>query len=395
MILYKTPKIYPGTKLNKIAKLEFFNSPKKSKKIQLDLNTKKQFFILTGFNGSGKSRMIKIIHEAFTVLRNSKYSSPISDWAFQCTLTDEVRVRGLKMRQGSATKEEINDLFDDFFANDLDLETVYNKGSSLVNREARAKFSTSANSDNEEVDHFSGSGCLMTPEFASKNSPDSYSQSLKMVAYIDEEIHYNAPDKVVNSVIKGKQPDLTLDKTLASLIYDFVVDRAYADDFKNKVAAIIGATESNKGISKEKIRQAVNTAMQELDTQKNFEVNPVFDELNNFFSMTNRKLVWLNNTIYMDVIDEGIFSFVEFSKGEKTLLALMLAVYLNRENSYFLMDEPDLSLHVEWQEQLLPAFQRLAPQTQFIIATHSPFLIMQTQSEQVFNLAKIFKEQAA
>ncbi|MGQ6545689.1 AAA family ATPase, partial [Serratia sp. IR-2025] len=41
----------------------------------------------------------------------------------------------------------------------------------------------------------------------------------------------------------------------------------------------------------------------------------------------------------------------------------------------FIFDEPDLSLHIEWQDLLLPAFKELAPNRKFIISTHSPALI--------------------
>ncbi len=35
-------------------------------------------------------------------------------------------------------------------------------------------------------------------------------------------------------------------------------------------------------------------------------------------------------------------------------------------------DEPELSLHVDWQEKLLGALTQLAGRCQFIVATHSP-----------------------
>jgi ABC-type cobalamin/Fe3+-siderophores transport system ATPase subunit len=36
------------------------------------------------------------------------------------------------------------------------------------------------------------------------------------------------------------------------------------------------------------------------------------------------------------------------------------------------MDEPELSLHIEWQREIIPAIMKLNPNAQIIAATHSP-----------------------
>ena len=41
----------------------------------------------------------------------------------------------------------------------------------------------------------------------------------------------------------------------------------------------------------------------------------------------------------------------------------------------FLLDEIESHLHPAWQRRILPAFQRLFPKAQIIVATHSPFVI--------------------
>lgn len=38
------------------------------------------------------------------------------------------------------------------------------------------------------------------------------------------------------------------------------------------------------------------------------------------------------------------------------------------------IDEPELSLHVDWQRTLFPTLESQAKDNQFIIATHSPFI---------------------
>lgn len=63
----------------------------------------------------------------------------------------------------------------------------------------------------------------------------------------------------------------------------------------------------------------------------------------------------------------------ELSAGEKQMLSFLCynAFY---SNSVVFIDEPELSLHVDWQRQLFTILHRQNPTNQFIIATHSPFI---------------------
>lgn len=63
----------------------------------------------------------------------------------------------------------------------------------------------------------------------------------------------------------------------------------------------------------------------------------------------------------------------ELSAGEKQMLSFLCynAFY---SNSIIFIDEPELSLHVDWQRQLFTILKRQNSTNQFIIATHSPFI---------------------
>lgn len=61
------------------------------------------------------------------------------------------------------------------------------------------------------------------------------------------------------------------------------------------------------------------------------------------------------------------------SSGEKQLLILLIEALLQKSKPYvYLADEPELSLHIEWQRSILPAIRRLNPYAQIVAATHSP-----------------------
>ena len=61
------------------------------------------------------------------------------------------------------------------------------------------------------------------------------------------------------------------------------------------------------------------------------------------------------------------------SAGEKQMLSFVCYNAFYKESVIFI-DEPELSLHVDWQRQLFSFLQSQQTSNQFIIATHSPFI---------------------
>ena len=61
------------------------------------------------------------------------------------------------------------------------------------------------------------------------------------------------------------------------------------------------------------------------------------------------------------------------SSGEKQLLILLTETLLQRKTNYvFIADEPELSLHIEWQRNLIKSIRELNPNAQILFATHAP-----------------------
>ena len=63
----------------------------------------------------------------------------------------------------------------------------------------------------------------------------------------------------------------------------------------------------------------------------------------------------------------------KLSSGEKQMLSF-LCYNAFSENALIFIDEPELSLHVDWQRLLLPTLLEQGTGNQFFIATHSPFI---------------------
>ena len=74
--------------------------------------------------------------------------------------------------------------------------------------------------------------------------------------------------------------------------------------------------------------------------------------------------------------DNGIISLDKLSSGEKQMLLLTLRVFLTNESpAVIFMDEPEISMHISWQNQLIDILRELNPMAQLFITTHSPSVL--------------------
>lgn len=73
----------------------------------------------------------------------------------------------------------------------------------------------------------------------------------------------------------------------------------------------------------------------------------------------------------------------ELASGERQIIiVLTYLAFLAGENSIFIVDEPELSLHLRWQGYLVEALNRLRPGScQIVIATHAPEIAGRAKSK--------------
>ena len=112
----------------------------------------------------------------------------------------------------------------------------------------------------------------------------------------------------------------------------------------------------------------------------------VVDEL---FSETGKKIVRTENEIRFSQMGETLYPY-QLSSGEKQILTILLTVLVEDSQPYVLfMDEPEVSLHVEWQKRLIDLILELNPNVQIILTTHSPAVIMNGWSDCVTEVSDI------
>jgi predicted ATP-dependent endonuclease of OLD family len=132
--------------------------------------------------------------------------------------------------------------------------------------------------------------------------------------------------------------------------------------------------------------QAGNTdAAQQLSLQKK-RFQDIVDDL---FSETGKKIVRTENEIRFSQIGETLVPY-QLSSGEKQMLAILLTVLVEDNLPCVLfMDEPEVSLHIEWQKRLIDLCLELNPNVQIILTTHSPAVIMNGWVDSVTEVSDI------
>lgn len=94
------------------------------------------------------------------------------------------------------------------------------------------------------------------------------------------------------------------------------------------------------------------------------------------------------------------FPFSLLSDGQRSMVSLagdmaVRCAHLNqtlgseaasRTTGVVLIDEIDLNVHPSWQQTILPTLQRCFPNIQFIVTTHSPFIIQSLEKGSIINL---------
>jgi predicted ATPase len=120
-----------------------------------------------------------------------------------------------------------------------------------------------------------------------------------------------------------------------------------------------------------------------------FEPRDTF--LNIINSMMQRKTFSINSQNELQVTSQSgkNLPIHRLSSGEKQLL-IVLGEALLQENKpwIYIADEPELSLHVRWQENLVENLRSINPNSQIIFATHSPDVVS-VFDEKVFDMEKI------
>ena len=115
--------------------------------------------------------------------------------------------------------------------------------------------------------------------------------------------------------------------------------------------------------------------------------------IDSLFSDTGKQLIRSQNDIAFSQRGERLTPY-QLSSGEKQMLVILLTVLIEDNKPYVLfMDEPEISLHIDWQQRLIDLILELNPNVQIILTTHSPAVIMNGWTDKVTEVSDIIKNE--
>ena len=172
----------------------------------------------------------------------------------------------------------------------------------------------------------------------------------------------------------GRKPDESVNTELDRDI--FGLQKEYLDYQLNvgkKKDAII-ETETN-------VKEAIN--------KLRFPQNRFLEIIDTLFKETGKKINRNKNEISFLFGDVEIAPY-QLSSGEKQMLVILLTTLVqDNQPSIIFMDEPEISLHFDWQKKLIQFIRELNPNAQIILATHSPAVVMEGWLDKVSEVSDL------
>ncbi len=160
------------------------------------------------------------------------------------------------------------------------------------------------------------------------------------------------------------------------------------NDIKNEITRIL------QDIAKGNVNEASrieHLTKEENDIQKNVynQKSKFKDVIDSMFKDTNKEinleLIEKSFSVTSNINDKSIeLDSMDLSSGEKQILIIFLTILLKENKPYILMmDEPENSLHSQWQIKFVENIRKLNDNVQLIIATHNPLLMLDREADEI------------
>ena len=299
--------------------------------------------IIAGDNGSYKSTLLKIL---------ASICEPE-------TISDEFCVKGVTLSMTDNTLIKFRSFKDSLLRLKKDAE----EDEMLSELAAKIKADIEGKDDNSLSDHTLNASIIVIKQGDRTLSISNYKQlrGYNLISTFD----------VPAGADKGSVLDQQLDKLESEYAY-------YLSDLTKQITT--------------RIQQNGQVNMTDLE-DINAHNNTFIGIINRAFANTNKTVDTAQSKLQFKLSEDLLESNKRLSAGEKQFLIVMLTVLLQRkEESILIMDEPEISMHLDWQRTLIENIQTLNPNCQIIIATHSPGVIMDGWEQFVENMSSLIKE---
>lgn len=263
-------------------------------------------------------------------------------------------------QRATAVDERLQQLFERFSRYQLKLETQLNERSTRFQQEALGSLLY-----NEEFDEFDSHRLQDISEMDLETQGDRLSSAFKELGIQGKSEQITKHIDKLRDALKG----LKESPKIVSVNNVFALPLIYRT---NRIIDLLNKSEEDK-------KKIIEPRQRFFDTLRSFMTNKKFQYDNKFGALF----------FSLDGVAEDTFIWSSLSSGEKQLLIQFMEVVLQEGKSLiFIADEPELSLHVTWQEKLLKALRDLNENAQLIVATHSPDIVAEF-SENVIDMEKV------
>lgn len=299
--------------------------------------------IIAGDNGSYKSTLLKIL---------ASICEPE-------TISDDFCVKGVTLSMTDNTLIKFRSFKDSLLRLKKDAE----EDEMLSELAAKIKADIEGKDDNSLSDHTLNASIIVIKQGDRTLSISNYKQlrGYNLISTFD----------VPAGADKGSVLDQQLDKLESEYAY-------YLSDLTKQITT--------------RIQQNGQVNMTDLE-DINAHNNTFIGIINRAFANTNKTVDTTQSKLQFKLGEDLLESNKRLSAGEKQFLIVMLTVLMQRnEERILIMDEPEISMHLDWQRTLIENIQTLNPNCQIIIATHSPGVIMDGWEQFVENMSSLIKE---
>jgi len=330
-------------KINYIKVKDLFGVPNNDFELHFfdDLN------ILTGRNGSGKTSILKILW--FAISGHFDILTKEIDFSYLKVITDLAEIE-IKKEKKKLLNFSIN-----FY------DTNYKKYNQDFKNYSLKPIIDKVHSS------------LFFPTF--RRVEGGYS----IIPKIGENVEGNDLYKSMNSLSQG------LSRESQSYFNHIFVAYASTNDLDRRLKDEIAFVKTEKDkINEDRIekisqlsRESKNTEIQELIDQTNQELQKLesrFDDLHSLVNEYIKKPILLSDKLIIGTQNTAPIPSQRLSAGEKQLFAFLCYLVFS-ENKVIFIDEPEISMHPDWQQDFIPLLMKIKANNQFIIATHSDLIV--------------------
>ncbi|EJB0234073.1 TPA: ATP-binding protein [Vibrio vulnificus] len=337
--------------------------------------------VLVGKNGSGKSTIFKLAQLALTKLGMNENDSDATHKSILRSVANKFKSIEIRLNNGLCTtfsisdtlkeKENLLSVLEGFISNGNNFEDAERFDENLSALKALQSFLTNY----EEKPNVTPYLVTGASDFIGKNKKNNFEKnvSIDFISTFDM------------LLLSQEKYDEASKKSYSQL--DSVM-RDEANALKSNLLKMSNHTSEQF----QELEKTNNNKKLSVLKNNNFSQVNIFKKVVNGLFKDEGKVFDINESgdIVVKYRDLKI-SLSELSSGEKQLLIILLKVLNNSifKPCIIFMDEPEISLHVSWQNKLIESIRRIAPNSQIIIVSHSPAVVMKNWLSKLVDIKDI------